>query len=185
MALCPQNIKSACGERFLFEEFDIGFDFFCFPLALEIGHVIRQIFFQQHLKVSAELNIRAAACHIGSNRNCARHTGFGDNRGFFFVVARIQDTVFNITGLEEFRQGFGFFNRDRADQHGLPFLRGLRNIINNRLELLALCPVEHILIINPLDGTICRNDQNFQSICIRKFGRLSLRCPCHARKLVI
>ena len=43
-----------------------------------------------HLDIAAELDVGAAAGHVGRDRDRARHAGFGDDIGFLLVEARVQ-----------------------------------------------------------------------------------------------
>ena len=44
-----------------------------------------------HVGVAAELDVGAAAGHVGGDGDRARHAGLGDDVGFLLVVARVED----------------------------------------------------------------------------------------------
>ena len=73
----------------------------------------------QHLGIPAKLNIGAAPGHVGGDGHRPRHTGLGDDLGLLFVIAGVQDTVFDPFGLEHLGQHFGFFNRGCPNQNRL------------------------------------------------------------------
>ncbi len=102
-----------------------------------------------HLDIAAELNVGAAAGHVGRDRDRARHAGFGDDIGFLFVEARVEhgEELRRLAGarggvelLQRLRLGevdlpvalrdeiigelFGLFDRGRADEHRLHFRVG-------------------------------------------------------------
>ena len=74
-----------------------------------------------HFKVAAELDVGAAAGHVGGDGDGARHAGLRDDIGFLLVVAGVQDLEIGEAGLlaASFGQKFGFFDRGRADQNRL------------------------------------------------------------------
>ena len=53
----------------------------------------RSILAGAHVGVAAELNVGAAAGHVGGDGHRARHAGLGDDVGFLLVVARVQHLV--------------------------------------------------------------------------------------------
>ena len=55
---------------------------------------------RQHFQIAAQLNIRAAACHIGRNRHRASAPGLRHNFRFLFMVARIQHLMRNVLFLK-------------------------------------------------------------------------------------
>ena len=44
-----------------------------------------------HVGIAAELNVGAAAGHVGGDRHRARHAGLGDDDRLLLVVAGVQD----------------------------------------------------------------------------------------------
>jgi len=83
-------IRSSCGENFGVVRFGKGVGFgdefvgkaLLFEVAL--GH---------ELRVAAEHDIRAAACHVGRDCDRAEMTGLRDDFGFLFVVLGVQNVM--------------------------------------------------------------------------------------------
>ena len=44
-----------------------------------------------HVDIAAELNVGAAAGHVGGDGDRAGHAGLGDDEGFLLVIAGVQD----------------------------------------------------------------------------------------------
>ncbi len=59
-----------------------------------------------HLDVAAQLDVGAAARHVGGDRHRAGPAGLGDDRGFLLVIAGIQDGVRNLLLLQKVSQMF-------------------------------------------------------------------------------
>ena len=55
---------------------------------------------RQHFQITTQLNIRAAARHIGRNRHRTGAPGLGNDGRFLFMVARIQHLVRNVFLLQ-------------------------------------------------------------------------------------
>ena len=52
---------------------------------------VRQFLADAHVGIAAELDVGAAAGHVGGDGDRARHAGLRDDVGFLLVVARVQD----------------------------------------------------------------------------------------------
>ena len=95
-------IRSSCGENFGVVRFGKGVGFgdqlVGKPLLFEIALC-------HELRVAAEHDIGAAACHVGCNRHCTRDcdraemTGLRNDLGFLFVVLGVQDVMRNSLAL--------------------------------------------------------------------------------------
>ncbi len=62
-----------------------------------------------------QLNVRAAPRHIGGDGHGAWLSGIGDNLRFFFVVARIEQLVFDALARQHAAEQLGCFHRSSAD----------------------------------------------------------------------
>ena len=103
VALCPNDVKPISGKHLGFVGFDFGSDFFAFFFAFGVVCDVRSFFEGAHFKVAAELNIGAAARHIGGDGDRARATRLGNDAGFLCVITGVEDVMFN----------FALFNQDR------------------------------------------------------------------------
>ena len=138
-----------------------------------------------HIQITAKLNIRTAARHIGRDSHSAGNTSLRDDRGFFVMESCIQYPVLNTALCEVARETLRFFNRDRTDKHRLFLGRTAFNFVDNGFKLLAFCTVYNVIIINPLNGAVGRNNEHFKTISLSKFTSFRFGCTCHARQFVI
>jgi hypothetical protein len=94
MALRAEHEKPAGGERFFLQPRNLRADFIgarrLLPLAVVFN--IGDFLADAHIGVTAELNVGAAARHVGRNRDRARNAGLRDDVGFLFVIACIEDS---------------------------------------------------------------------------------------------
>ena len=63
------------------------------PRARASSVTSRQLALDAHLEVAAELDVGAAAGHVGGDGDGAGHAGLGDDVGFLLVVAGVQHLV--------------------------------------------------------------------------------------------
>ena len=144
-----EHIEPAGGERLFLQARDLGANlvgartFLALARILDIGHFLADA----HVGAAAELNVGAAARHVGRDGDRARHAGLRDDVGFLLVIAGVEDgkhlglggaLVARIERGERVRIGevvllpalltqhfgelLGFLDRGRADQHRLAAL---------------------------------------------------------------
>ena len=97
VALGREHVEAAGIERPLLLVGDVGCELD--PLLRDRGLVGRRALFgllrdpvaQTVLGVAAELNIGAAAGHVGCDRHGTRNAGLGDDARFLLVIARVQE----------------------------------------------------------------------------------------------
>ncbi len=65
-----------------------------------------------HVEVAAELNVGAAAGHVGGDGDGARHAGLRDDGGFLLVMARVQHLVRDAALLQQVRRRYSDFSID-------------------------------------------------------------------------
>ena len=76
-----------------------------------------------HFEIAAELDVGAAAGHVGGDGDGAGQAGIGDDMGFLLVVAGIEHVHgADVLLAQQLGQHFGFFDRGGAHQHGLAAL---------------------------------------------------------------
>ncbi len=93
---------------------DLGPDGGLLRLALALLGDRREIGAQAHFEVAAELDVGAAAGHVGGDGHRARPPGLGDDVGFLLVIARVQHVVRDLVLFEQRGQRLGFFDADGA-----------------------------------------------------------------------
>ena len=113
VAFGADDIEAAGGDRLCPEPFDLGADFGFLRLALGALRQIGAFLRDPHFDIAAELNVGAAAGHIGRDGDGAGHARFGDDIGFLFVEARVQDRE-KFRGLVRPRRRIEFLQALRA-----------------------------------------------------------------------
>ena len=75
------------------------------------------------LGIAAQQNIGSTAGHVGGHGYCTFTPCLRDNARFALVLLGVQHLMRNAGLLQQFRDGFGFFDGDRAYEHRLaPFV---------------------------------------------------------------
>ena len=77
-------------------------------LIRELGDDLGHALLHQHLDVAAELDVGAAAGHVGGDGDRARPSGLGDDLRFLLVVAGVQHVVRNAAFFSACRQLLDF-----------------------------------------------------------------------------
>lgn len=85
-----QDVEPAGGKRLFLEFLDLFADRLFARLALRPGLDIGQLLLDAHVGVAAELDVGAAAGHVGGDRDRAGDAGLRDDIGFLFVIAGVQ-----------------------------------------------------------------------------------------------
>ena len=88
--LGADDVEAAGLQRLFLETRDLGPDFGLLGLAFRAFRQTGAFLRDAHLDVTAELNVGAAARHIGRNGDRARYAGFCDDIGFLLVEAGVQ-----------------------------------------------------------------------------------------------
>ena len=181
VALGAEHVEAAGGERLLLEGGDLVEDRLL-PggalLALEAG----ELALDAHLGVAAELDVGAAAGHVGGDGDRARHAGLGDDEGFLLVEAGVQHgevlgaapgAGILVEGLERQRvlevdegvavldqqlgEILGLLDGGGADQDRLALGGGGLDVADDRLVALVRRPVDLVVVVDAGNGTVGRD----------------------------
>ena len=90
------------------------------------------------LLVAAEDDVDAAAGHVRRDRDGALATRLGDDLRLALVLLRVEDVVRDAAARQELREVLGGLDGDRADEHRLPFLVALGDVVERGVELRLL-----------------------------------------------
>ncbi len=137
------------------------------------------------LGIAAEQNVGAAARHVRGNRDGALTARLCDELGLLRVVFRVQHDVSDAAFLELRRQLLGLLNRHRADQHRASGFLLLQNVLNDRLRLFRLGPVDQIGFFDPAKRLVRRNDDDVELVDLRELLGLGFRGAGHAGELLV
>ena len=93
-ALVPlgaEHVEAAGGERLFLQPWRLS-SRIAFSVASRSGpsRHVAQLVVDAHVDIAAELDVGAAAGHVGGDGDGARHAGLGDDVGFLLVVAGVQ-----------------------------------------------------------------------------------------------
>ena len=201
MALGAQNEQTASGQGFGATVSNVGLD----HGDLSLFHFGRDfdahaaLFLtpagDAHLGIAAELNIGAAASHVGGDGHRAGRTGIGHDHGLLLVIARIQHIVrdagpglalmLELVSLEDLGQGLGLFDGDRTDQNRLAACETVFDLDQNGGVLLALGAIDLVVNIDTHDGAVGRDLGHVHLVDVVEFRGLGRGGAGHARQLGI
>ncbi len=189
MALGAEHIEPAGSQRDLLLLLDIGVDlralsFDLLRRGLPSGRLaLIDPIREPHGRVAAELDVRAAARHVGGDGHGARHARLRDDARFLLVIARVQDLMRDLERLQQFGQRFGFLDGRGADQDGLVPLVALLDQGDDRLVLLLRRPVDLVVAVDADHRPVRRDFQRFELVDVLELGGLGQRGAGHAREL--
>ena len=183
MPLGAEHEEPAGCQHLSLLRFDFGFDLrgLCRSLLLVLDR--GQVALQAHFQVAAELDVGAAAGHVRGNRDRARHARLGDDVGFLFVVARVEDLVFDFALCEMGGQLLRLFDTDRADQNRLVDLGAFLDLVDDRRIFFLAGAVDLVVGILADHRLVGRRVDHFKAIDLAEFGSFRQRRAGHAREL--
>ena len=182
------------------ESFDVGLD------ALDLGGLLGLVgnacglVLDPHFQRAAELDVGAAAGHVGGDGDRAGHAGFGDDIGFLLVEARVQhreqfcglararrriqlfhrvfvaevDLLVAVL-LEVFAEQFGFLDRRGADQYRLQPRIGALDLGHDRRVFLILGAVDLVVLVETRHLHVGRDFHDFELVDVEQFVRFGQR----------
>ena len=163
-----------------------------------------------HFERAAELDVGAAAGHVGRDRDRAGHAGFGDDIGFLLVEARVQhrEQFGRLAGarrgvellhpgfraeidllvavlLQILGQHFRLFDRGGADQHRLQPRIGAFDLGQDRGVFLALGAVDLVVLVETRDRHVGRDFHDLELVDVEQFVGFGQRRTGHAGELFV
>ena len=118
------------------------------------------------------MDVRAAARHVGRNRDRAWHAGIGDDMRFPFVMSRVQHFVLHLPLDQQGRQFFRLLDAYRSDQDGLAPSVTLGDLFEDRVVFLGLCPVNLVVFVQPNHRHVRRHVDDFETVNLGEFCSL-------------
>lgn len=156
---------------------DVGFDFAAAALVFSLVVDAGQFLGDAHIEIAAELDVGAAAGHVGGDGHRAGLARLGDDRGFLVVVAGVQDIVGNLFLFQQRGNLLGFVDRNGADQHRLPPLVTVGYELDDGVVFLAERPVDLVVFIRAHHWHVGRNIDDVEFV---DFGELAGLGHCRA-----
>ena len=87
--------------------------------------------------------------------------------------------------LQHRRDALGLLDRDRADQDRLAALVALLDLLDDRVELLALGLVDDVRVVVADHGAVGRDDQDVEVVDLGELRRLGVGGAGHAGELLV
>ena len=148
-------------------------------LVLDAGELLRLA----HLDIAAELDVGTAAGHVGRDGHAAKTPRLGDDERLLLVIAGVQDLVRDLLLLEQRREMLGLLDADRADQHRLAALVGIRDAAHDRLVLLLGGPVDLVVLVLADHRHVRRDLGDLEPVDLGELGGLGRGGAGHAGEL--
>ena len=139
----------------------------------------------ERLDGTAEHDIGAAAGHVGRDGDHLRTTRLRDDLGLARVLLGVQHLVRKLLLLEMPRQHFGVLDRGRADEHRLPALVAILDVIDDGVDLFLERPEHEIVLVPANHREMRRNHHRFEVIDLLELERLGVRRAGHAGEPLI
>ena len=212
-ALVPlgaHDVEAARLDRLLLEDFDLGADLGLLGVALLLRGLRVELLLDAHLDVAAELNVGAAAGHVGGDGDRAGNAGFGDDERFLLVVASVEDgEVFRrladprrrvkrghcvgsgevdllvAAAFEHLGQMFRLLDRRRADQHRLHLGVGFLDLAHHRAQLLVVGAIDLVVLVEAVDRHVGRNLDDDQLVDLGELVGFGRGGAGHAGELLV
>ena len=133
----------------------------------------------------AELDVDAAAGHVGRDRHRAREAGVLDDLRFLLVILRVEDVALDALAAQHHRQPLGFLDRARPDQHRTPLGVLGDDVVDDRVELRVLAAVHDVGEVLAAHGHVRRHDDDVEAVDVAELALLGLRGARHPGELVV
>ena len=183
VALGAEHVEAAGGDHLLLLRLDLALDLGGalgpLRLVLDLGELLQL----PHLGVAAELDVGAAAGHVGRDRHPAEPAGLGDDERLLLMVARVQHLMRDLLLLEQGREMLRLLDADRADQDRLAVLVGVLDAGDDRLVLLARGPVDLVVLVVPDHRHVGRDLDHVELVDLAELGGFGRRRAGHAGEL--
>ena len=185
VALRADDVEPARGQRAFLVGGDFGADLR--HAACELGFVddAAEFVADAHVGVAAQLDVGAAAGHVGGDGDGAGNARLRHDRGFLLVIARVQHVVLDLLLLEEVGELFGFFDRGRAHQHRLAALVAILDQLDDGVVLFVDGAIDLVVVVGARDRQIGRNVEDVEVVDVHEFGRFGHGRAGHAGELVV
>ena len=142
---------------------------------------------RQVLGVAAELDVDAAAGHVGGDRDRAGAAGLGDRLALALgeLRLRVEHRVRDALGLELRAQVLGDLDGDRADEDRLRLLVPLLDLAHDRRPLAALRLEDLVVAVRADHRAVRRDLDDRQLVDLHELVGLGDGRAGHARELVV
>src|SRR6185503_15849695 len=133
----------------------------------------------------AELDVDTAPGHVGRDCHRAGLAGVHDDLALALVLLRVQDVVRDPAPREQLREVLGGLDRDRADEHGLPLLVTLDDVLEHRAPLGLFRLEDEVVLVRTRDRHVRGDLDDVEVVDLDELLLLRLRRPRHAGELLV
>src|SRR5918992_5327801 len=156
-------------------------------LGAQLQAALGELELREVLLVPAQLDVHAAASHVGGDRDRERLPGLGDDLALALRVLglRVQDRVLDAALGELPRQHLRDLHGDRAHQHRLADLVELLDLARDRRPLTVLGLVDLVVVVDPDHRPVGRDVDDLELVDLHELGGLGQGRAGHARELVV
>ena len=178
------NRPPAC-QHLLLVDLDLRLDRFDALVALRALRQVGEFDRDPHLEIAAELDVGAAARHVGGDGDAAGNTRLRHDRRFLLMVARVQHIVRNALGLQHLGEQFGLLDRRGADEHRLAAPACLVDGFDDGVVFLLGRAVDLVVLVQARHGHVGRNVEDVEAVDVHELLGLGGRRAGHAGELAI
>src|SRR5512133_936719 len=132
-----------------------------------------------------ELDVDAAAGHVGRDRDRALLARLGDDPGLLLVLLRVENVVRDAGAIEELREVLGDLDRDRSDEHRLADRVALLDVCDHRVVLRVRRLEDHVVLVVARDVDVGRDLDHVQVVDLDELLLLGLGRAGHPRELLV
>ena len=113
---------------------------------------------------ASEADIRAAACHIGGDRDGPESTGFGNDLRFRMIIGCVEHPTRNSDFHKFASKYFALFNARSANQDRTSTQMLGPDLLHQGGEFRFLCGKDQVRMVNANAREVGRNDDNLQPV---------------------
>ncbi len=194
-------------ERQRLQPLDLGADLLLALVALRPFRHVGQLVHHAHVGVAAELDVGAAAGHVGGDRHRARNAGLRDDIGFLLVVARVQDgedlalhrvaeerrerlrigeiALLPAALAQDAREKLRLLDRGGADEHRLPARLAVLDQVEDRRVFLLRRAVDLVVVVVAHHRPVGRHLDHVEIVDVDELLRLGGGGAGHAGELLV
>ena len=202
MALGAEHEEAAGGQRFFPPPGDLGLELAPLDLLVLQGRLDAQALLlrapadEAHVDVAAELDVGAAAGHVGGDGDRAGHAGVGDDVGLLLMVTGVEHLVRNpgaalAGGVVEpvLLQGLGehlrLLDRHRAHQHRLAALVAVLDLGDDRRLFFGSGAVDLVVLVQADHRHVGGDLGHVHLVDVEEFLGFGGRRAGHSRELLV
>ncbi len=137
------------------------------------------------LLVAAEDDVDTAAGHVRRDRDGALTARLRDDLRLALVLLRVEDVVLDAAARQELREKLGGLDGDRADEHRLPRLVALGDVVEGGVEFRLHGAVDEVVAVLPRHRHVGGDLRDVEPVDLGELLLLGLCRTGHPGELVV